>query len=106
MAKIVTWYRTMDERGHDYKDGGKYGGCCNARCYDSHGKEEKCQCICGGENHGVGYAQAVTTALSQHTIWEARAQVEVRLGNIQMGLPIDTKPPKGSRPSRGGSSRS
>lgn len=30
---------------------------CNARCYNA--TRPDCDCICGGRNHGVGYAQAV-----------------------------------------------
>lgn len=29
---------------------------CDARCYDA--THEKCDCICGGMNHGVGLHQA------------------------------------------------
>ena len=30
---------------------------CDARCHDA--KREECECICGGMNHGVGYAKAI-----------------------------------------------
>lgn len=33
------------------------GGRCNARCYNA--KHEKCVCVCGGRNHGVGHDKAV-----------------------------------------------
>ena len=31
-------------------------GSCDARCHDAKGKS--CHCICGGQNHGVGYMKA------------------------------------------------
>lgn len=30
---------------------------CDARCYDAHGP--KCDCVCGGSNHGRGLAGAL-----------------------------------------------
>jgi hypothetical protein len=32
-------------------------GRCDARCYNA--KEPKCECICGGANHGAGLQQAL-----------------------------------------------
>ncbi len=32
-------------------------GRCDARCYEAVG--ERCECICGGRNHGVGLKRAV-----------------------------------------------
>jgi len=32
-------------------------GRCDARCYDA--KHDKCECICGGKNHGAGRDKAV-----------------------------------------------
>jgi hypothetical protein len=34
-------------------------GRCDARCHDAEGPD--CDCICGGANHGRGYAGAVET---------------------------------------------
>ena len=31
-------------------------GRCDARCYDA--KNEHCECVCGGRNHGVGENKA------------------------------------------------
>jgi hypothetical protein len=31
-------------------------GRCDAKCYNAKG--DKCECICGGANHGVGLKQA------------------------------------------------
>ena len=33
------------------------GSRCDAKCHDA--EHEKCTCICGGRNHGVGFKQAV-----------------------------------------------
>ena len=30
---------------------------CNATCHNAEG--DKCQCICGGKLHGIGYQEAV-----------------------------------------------
>jgi len=35
-------------------------GRCDEKCYDA--KEEKCDCICGGVNHGKGKEQAIENA--------------------------------------------
>jgi hypothetical protein len=32
-------------------------GRCDARCYEA--KDDKCDCICGGRNHGAGRNQAI-----------------------------------------------
>lgn len=40
---------------------------CNSRCYDA--ADKKCECICGGRNHGVGYENALkNTWLMQRTM--------------------------------------
>ena len=36
---------------------GKITGRCDARCYKA--RRTRCECICGGQNHGVGLAEAV-----------------------------------------------
>lgn len=46
---------------------------CDSRCYDAKG--HRCECICGGKNHGKGYEQAVyEQAAALHALfpeWEA-----------------------------------
>ena len=36
---------------------GKITGRCDARCYKA--RHPRCECICGGQNHGVGLKKAV-----------------------------------------------
>ena len=33
------------------------GGRCDARCYN--GRSNRCACVCGGRNHGIGVVAAV-----------------------------------------------
>ena len=44
-------------------------GRCDAKCYDA--KHEKCNCICGGKNHGIGRKKA-----EQNTREHAQATIE------------------------------
>ena len=37
---------------------GKKRQSCNSLCYNA--KHDKCDCVCGGANHGVGLKQAIT----------------------------------------------
>lgn len=41
---------------------GVYGR-CDAKCYGA--QHPKCDCICGGRNHGVGLRQALTNTSEQ-----------------------------------------
>jgi len=45
MTTLISW-----------QDGGGSKGRCDARCHNA--KRQKCECICGGRNHGVGLKQA------------------------------------------------
>jgi hypothetical protein len=40
-----------------YDSEGKCIGKCGSSCYMA--KEEECKCICGGNNHGIGFRQAM-----------------------------------------------
>ena len=51
---------------------------CNAKCHDAEG--EKCECICGGLNHGVGYEQATVNVLAY------RIPEDVDIKDFQMVL--------------------
>lgn len=41
----------------EYSSDGKKRRRCDARCYGAKG--QKCSCICGGANHGVGLQKAL-----------------------------------------------
>jgi alpha-galactosidase/6-phospho-beta-glucosidase family protein len=45
--------RLIEVRGSD----GKLIGACDAKCYLA--EEERCECVCGGINHGVGLERAI-----------------------------------------------
>ena len=44
-----------------YNRSGECVGRCDERCYNA--KHPKCECICGGRNHGVGLLQALQNNL-------------------------------------------
>ena len=43
-----------------YDPEGKCIGTCGASCYQA--REDKCECICQGKNHGIGFRQAMAKA--------------------------------------------
>lgn len=45
---------------------GRLLGRCDERCYDA--MSDKCNCICGGKNHGVGRVQAVKNIHDEYGI--------------------------------------
>lgn len=45
-----------------YDTEGKLIGTCGYRCYAA--KKPECKCICGGENHGKGFNQAMAQTAS------------------------------------------
>ena len=57
---------------------GTYGR-CDAKCYMA--KHPKCDCICGGRNHGVGLvkAQANTAELAERLLEESGATSQLGL---------------------------
>lgn len=42
-------------------------GRCDAKCYD--GAHDKCDCICGGANHGVGVNRAIQQTAAHAKQW-------------------------------------
>lgn len=56
-----------------YQSSGGDQGRCDAKCYEA--REEPCDCICGGRNHGAGLEQATdnTRELAESWIEQARA---------------------------------
>ena len=55
--------------------GGRRVRRCDHRCYMDSGK--RCQCICGGVNHGVGLRQALknTAEIASHHIHDSEASL-------------------------------
>jgi hypothetical protein len=47
-------------------------GRCDARCYQ--GSDERCECICGGSNHGAGLARAVDNTRERAEQWIEQAK--------------------------------
>lgn len=43
---------------------------CDARCYEGISPQEKCKCLCGGDNHGVGVERAVANTLRNAARWK------------------------------------
>jgi len=42
-------------------------GRCDAKCYEA--QEPKCECVCGGMNHGAGYQRALENTREMATEW-------------------------------------
>lgn len=47
-------------------------GRCDARCYT--GSDERCECVCGGSNHGAGLSAAVDNTREQAEAWIEQAR--------------------------------
>lgn len=53
---------------------------CNAKCY--HAKGDRCTCVCGGRNHGIGEVEALERrtereeGVVQLRLWEIALQRE------------------------------
>jgi hypothetical protein len=66
-----------------YSSGGGDKGRCDGKCYNA--RHPKCDCICGGANHGVGINVAVQNTLRLADKWVEKynaehpgAKIEVR----------------------------
>lgn len=53
------------------------GNQCDARCYNA--TNDRCACVCGGANHGVGFAKACENTRKLH---ESMVESFVEQGNI------------------------
>ncbi len=60
-------------------------GRCDEKCYDA--KEEKCDCVCGGVNHGKGKEQAIdnTQKYSEDMMKQWKKQRVEELGEKALG---------------------
>ena len=56
-----------------YQSSGGDQGRCDAKCY--YAREDECECICGGRNHGAGKERALdnTRELAESWLEQARA---------------------------------
>ena len=63
-------------------------GRCDAKCYNATG--EKCECICGGLNHGAGINKAVenTNELAERWMTEYQAKFDEPLEFEVMEKPV------------------
>lgn len=84
---MTTLIEALDSSGKQYR--------CDSRCYDA-SPDEKCNCICGGANHGVGYVIAHNQTYALGEQWIARAVAhngepfvwsKVYAKGVQVGLP-------------------
>ncbi len=57
---------------------------CDAKCYQATGPD--CCCICGGANHGKGYAGAIAENERRFGSEELRAELKVYRQAQQLGL--------------------
>ena len=69
-----------------YKSDGTCIGRCDAKCHDA--KEPKCTCICGGRNHGAGYAKALANNELYMEEYEQRNKARLVLEEPQEQLSI------------------
>lgn len=70
-----------------YRTGRSVAGRCDAACYG--GTDTRCECVCGGQNHGVGFDQAVEQTRELVAAWlEARRAEGWRIDALELGLPI------------------
>ncbi|KAA9379588.1 hypothetical protein F5972_07990 [Microbispora cellulosiformans] len=72
-----------------YRTGRGVAGRCDAGCYD--GAAARCECVCGGANHGVGFETAVEQTRQIVDAWmdERRADGWLpALSEMELGLPI------------------
>jgi len=63
---------------------------CDARCYGA-SPDEQCNCICGGNNHGVGFVDAHNNTFEHAQAWIVQAEKRsgskfVRVGIFAKGI--------------------
>lgn len=62
---------------------------CNARCYGSASKDERCTCICGGMNHRVGHEQAVENTKLHWKEWLNTFMASNEVYNFEVSVLYD-----------------
>lgn len=55
-----------------YDAGGHRVGHCGVRCYNAH--HRRCNCVCGGVNHGAGERQAAENTARLAETWRRQAR--------------------------------
>jgi hypothetical protein len=65
---------------------------CDAKCYNAEG--DKCDCVCGGMNHGAGLSKALVNTADHaeqiserlHKLVESGQASRYTLGDLELGL--------------------
>lgn len=81
----------------EVRENGKCLGRCDAKCYNA--TSERCECICGGDNHGAGLKKAADNSEKHWHLWfedyeENHPGLDLQFvrGDVQRELPgIDGK---------------
>ena len=66
---------------------GRLTGRCDARCYNA--RTPRCECVCGGKNHGVGLHMAIENMadlLEENPELKPNRKIENMIG--QLALPL------------------
>lgn len=66
-----------------YDSQGNCIGQCNAKCYNA--KHEKCDCVCGGKNHGKGEEIARENTQEHWHEWTEEGQ-RVKIPGLQIRM--------------------
>jgi len=74
-----------------YKSNGRCVGRCDVKCHNAVTPASKCQCICGGINHGIGSKQAVA---NQTERWEEICSLSPELKLVNMPVQMSFFPAK------------
>lgn len=64
-------------------------GRCDERCYDA--QDDKCHCICGGANHGVGIERAIQNTRARADEWK-QAERSRRKKRVRFVVPPVDQP--------------
>jgi hypothetical protein len=71
--------------------GGRRKRSCDANCYGVQRiRMTKCNCVCGGANHGVGFSKAIenTQALQGDSYWREKHK-KVKFADMQLLLDLE-----------------
>ena len=66
-------------------------GRCDINCFG--GDDSRCECVCGGLNHGVGIEQAVEQTRRMADEWiEAHREQGIIFDGVEFGVPVTHDP--------------